>query len=144
MIRPCAVGVIATALLAACGGGTSSTPAQMLTAETGAGSTTASENPLPAKLVGAWRLESGPTTDLVHLYLRPSAYTVSRGGGSHTGQVEADGSILRFTALCGDSSVEGVGRYRWTLDRNALHLVLLGRDECSGRSAVLEDAIYTR
>ena len=78
------------------------------------------------------------------LYLRPSAYTVSRSGGSHAGQVEADGSVLTFTALCGDSSVEGVGRYRWTLDRNALHLVLLGRDEGSGRSAVLEDAIHTR
>ena len=52
--------------------------------------------------------------------------------------------MLKFTAICGGSNVEGVGRYRWTLEGNALHLDLLGRDECSGRSAILENATYKR
>jgi hypothetical protein len=51
---------------------------------------------------------------------------------------------MRFVSICGGSSVEGVGRYRWTLDVNALHLDLIGHDECSGRSAVFENATYTR
>ena len=77
---------------------------------------------------------------------RPGLETISatRGGGSHAGEVEADGDVLKFTAICGGSNVEGVGRYRWTLDGNALHLDLMGRDECSGRSAILEDATYKR
>jgi hypothetical protein len=89
-------------------------------------------------------LESGPTTDTVRLYLRETSYTVARGGGSHAGTVEADGSLLKFTAICGDSNVEGTGSYRWTLEGDALHLDLLGRDECSGRSVVLEGATYKR
>ena len=68
----------------------------------------------------------------------------NQGRRAHAGEVEADGDVLKFTAICGGSNVEGVGRYRWTLDGNALHLDLMGRDECSGRSAILEDATYKR
>jgi hypothetical protein len=52
--------------------------------------------------------------------------------------------VLKFTAICGGSNVEGVGRYRWTLEGNALHLALVGHEECSGSSAILEDATYKR
>jgi hypothetical protein len=106
--------------------------------------TTAAANPLPAELQATWMLESGPTTDTVRLYLRETSYTVARGGGSHAGTVEADGSLLKFTAICGDPNVEGTGSYRWTLEGDALHLDLLGRDECGGRSVVLEGATYKR
>lgn len=102
------------------------------------------EHPLPPELQGSWLLESGPTTDLVRLYLRQTTYTASRGGGSHAGQVAVNGSVMEFTSLCGASSVEGVGRYHWTLAGDNLHLDLIGKDECTGRSAILEDATYKR
>jgi hypothetical protein len=70
---------------------------------------------------------------------------VSRGGGSHSGDVEAESShVLKFTSICGDSNTEGVGRYRWTLKGDKLHFDLIGKEECGGRSAVLEDATYER
>jgi hypothetical protein len=145
IVRSCAVGAIVAAALAACGG-TSSTPmgATPGGTETRSATAAAPEHPLPPELQGSWLLESGPTTDLVRLYLRQTTYTASRGGGSHAGQVAVNGSVMEFTSLCGASSVEGVGRYHWTLAGDNLHLDLIGKDECSGRSAILEDATYKR
>jgi hypothetical protein len=75
-------------------------------------------------------------------------YTATRAGGSHAGEVEVEveveGRVLKFTSICGASNVEGVGRYRCRLEGNALHLDFIARDECSGRSAILEDATYKR
>jgi hypothetical protein len=144
MLRCCALGALA-AVLTACGG-TSSTPraAEPGSTSTRSATPTAPEHPLPTELQATWMLDSGPTSDPVRLYLRGMTYTATRGGGSHAGEVEADGRVLKFTAICGDSQIEGVGRYRWTLDGNTLHLDLMGRDECSGRSAILEDATYKR
>jgi len=145
MLRCFTVGALAAAVLAACGG-KSSTPigAAPGATDTGSATPTAPGHPLPAELQATWRLDSGPTSDPVRLYLRETTYTATRGGGSHAGEVEADGDVLKFTAICGGSNVEGVGRYRWTLEGNALHLDLMGRDECSGRSAILENATYKR
>ena len=58
--------------------------------------------------------------------------------------VAVNGSVMEFTSLCGASSVEGVGRYHWTLAGDNLHLDLIGKDECTGRSAILEDATSKR
>jgi hypothetical protein len=140
IVRCYALGAIVAAALTACGG-TSSAPTEA-PGETGTHSTiqTAPENPLPPELQGTWLLKSA---DPVRLYLRETSYTVSTGG-SHAGQVEAEGSVLKFTSLCGTSFVEGVGRYRWSLNGDALHFDLLGEDECTGRSAVLEDATHER
>jgi hypothetical protein len=145
MLRGCTFGALAVAMLAACGG-TSSTPTEPApgATDTRSATPTAPGHPLPAELQATWRLDSGSTSDPVRLYLRETTYTATRGGGSHAGKVEVDGSMLKFTAICGGSNVEGVGRYRWTLEGNALHLDLMGGDECSGRSAILEDATYKR
>jgi hypothetical protein len=145
MLRCFTVGALAAAVLVACGG-TSSTPtgAAPGATDTRSATPTAPGHPLPAELQATWRLASGPTSDPVRLYLRETTYTATRGGGSHAGEVEVDGDVMKFTAICGGSNVEGVGRYRWTLEGNALHLDLMGSDECSGRSAILEDATYKR
>jgi hypothetical protein len=142
-LRCCAIGALAVAVLAACGGA-SSTPTEPGATDTLSATPTAPGHPLPAELQATWRLDSGPTSDPVRLYLRETTYTATRGGGSHAGEVELDGRVMKFTAICGGSNVEGVGRYRWRLKGNALHLDLMGRDECSGRSAILEDATYKR
>jgi hypothetical protein len=134
-------------MLAACGG-RSSTPTEAAPGAitTGSAAPPAPGHPLPAELQATWRLDSGPSSDPVPLYLRETTYTATRGGGSHAGdvEVEVEGRVLKFTSICGASNVEGVGRYRWRLEGNALHLDLIARDECSGRSAILEDATYKR
>jgi hypothetical protein len=105
--------------------------------------TAASENPLPAELQGTWFLSTVTAAIRFDCTLRESGYLVSRGD-SHSGDVEAEGDVLTFTSICGGSNVEGTGRYRWTLEGDTLHLDLIGKDECGGRSAVLEDATYER
>jgi hypothetical protein len=143
-LRLCAVGAIAAAILAACGGGSSApTEGAADTTPSAPTTTAAPENPLPAELQGTWFLSTATAADPVRLYLRESSYLVSRGG-SHSGDVEAEGDVLTFTSVCGGSNVEGTGRYRWTLEGDSLHLDLIGTDECGGRSAVLEDATYER
>jgi hypothetical protein len=102
-----------------------------------------SQESMPAELQGTWFVSTATAADPVRLYLRESSYLVSRGG-SHSGDVEAEGDVLTFTSVCGGSNVEGTGRYRWTLEGDTLHLDLIGNDECGGRSAVLEDATYER
>jgi hypothetical protein len=52
--------------------------------------------------------------------------------------------VLTFTAVCGGTAFEGVGRYRWTLEGDTLHLDMIGNDECSGRQTILDDATYER
>jgi hypothetical protein len=103
----------------------------------------APKNPLPEELQDTWFSSTATAANPLRLYLRESTYLVSRGG-SHSGDVEAEGDVLTFTSICGGSNVEGTGRYRWTLKANMLHLDLIGKDECGGRSDVLEDATYER
>jgi hypothetical protein len=62
----------------------------------------------------------------------------------HSGTVEAEGDVLTFTARCVGTAFEGVGRYRWTLEADTLHLDMIGNDECSGRQSTLDDATYER
>ena len=81
--------------------------------------------------------------DVVRLYLRPNAYTLSRGF-AHTGQAQAEGDVLTLTSTCGESTATGTGRYRWTLSGDTLHLELVGKDECSGRPDAFDDATDER
>jgi len=80
---------------------------------------------------------------VLRVYLRPNAYTVS-STGSHTGLVEAEGDVLTFTSICGESSVTGTGRYRWSLEGDKLHVELIGKDECGGRTEHFDDVTYER
>ena len=141
--RLCAAVAIASASLADCGGHSSAPTEGASPATTAPTTTAAPKNPLPEELQGTWFLSTATAADPVRLYLRESSYLVSRGG-SHSGDVEAEGDILTFTSICGGSNVEGTGRYRWALKEDTLHFDLIGTDECGGRSDVLEDATYER
>jgi hypothetical protein len=140
-IRTLAVAVLASAALAACGGGSSSPSEEA--ADTAAESTTTAtpEHPLPVELQGTWFLSTATATDPVRIYLRETSYAAPQG---RSGKVAAEGDVLTFTAICAYTGREGVGRYRWTLEGDTLHLDLIGNDECSGRQEILEDATYER
>jgi hypothetical protein len=96
---------------------------------------------LPVELQGEWFLSTATATEPVRIYLRETSYAAMLG---HSGTVEAEGDVLTFTARCVGTNYEGVGRYRWTLEGDTLHLDLIGNDECSGRQSILEDATYER
>jgi hypothetical protein len=138
-IRAVVVAALASAALGACGGGSSSPSEEA--AGTGPDSTTtaAPEHPLPVELQGTWFLSTA--TDPVRIYLRETSYAAPQG---RSGKVEAEGDVLTFTAICGGTAFEGVGRYRWTLEGDTLHLGMIGNDECSGRQSILDDATYER
>jgi hypothetical protein len=140
-IRAVVVAVVASAALGACGGGSSSPSEEA--AGTGPESTTtaAPEHPLPVELQGTWFLSTATATDPVRIYLRETSYAAPQG---RSGKVEAEGDVLTFTAICGGTAFEGVGRYRWTLEGDTLHLGMIGNDECSGRQSILDDATYER
>ena len=140
-MRTLVVAVLASAALAACGGGSPSPSEEA--AGTGSESTTtaAPEHPLPVDLQGTWFLSTATATDPVRIYLRETSYAAMHG---HSGTVEAEGDVLTFTARCVGTPFEGVGRYRWTLEADTLHLDMIGNDECSGRQSILDDATYER
>ena len=133
--------MLASAALAACGGGSPS-PSEAA-AGTGPESTTtaAPEHPLPVELQGTWFLSTATATDPVRIYLRETSYAAPMG---RSGTVEAEGDVLTFTAVCGGTAFEGVGRYRWTLEGDTLHLDMIGFDECSGLQSILDDAKLER
>ena len=137
--------MLAVMALAACGG-SGSQPSEMAasgaTSQTGPAATTAApEHPLPVELQGTWFLSTATATDPVRIYLRETSYALLHG---HSGTVEAEGDVLTFTAVCGGTAFEGVGRYRWTLEGDTLHLDMIGNYECSGRQSILDDATYER
>jgi hypothetical protein len=140
-----AIGMLAVMALAACGG-SGSQPSEMAatgaTSQTGLAATTAApEHPLPVELQGTWFLSTATATNPVRLYLRESSFAMPIG---RSGTVEAEGDVLTFTAVCGGTAFEGVGRYRWTLEGDTVHLDMVGNDECSGRQSMLDDATYER
>jgi hypothetical protein len=96
---------------------------------------------LPVELQGTWFLSTATATDPVRIYLRETSYAAPIG---RHGTVEAEGDVLTFTAVCGGTAFEGVGRYRWTLEGDTLHLDMIGKDECGGRRSMLDDATYER
>ena len=54
------------------------------------------------------------------------------------------GALLTFTSNCFGSRETTVGRYRWTLEEDNLHLEMIGKDQCGGRGDLLADATYER
>jgi hypothetical protein len=134
--------LVIAAALTACGGSKSAgTSAE---AESPPPTTEAPpSNAAPSELQGTWLLASEYAAGPVRLYIRETTYTVS-AGAAVTGDIAVEGNMIEFTARCGGTGPEGHGRYRWRLSGDTLHLDLVGKDECTGRSAVLEDATYRR
>ena len=132
--------MLGSVALGACGG-ESSSPSEEAAGKGSQSTTTAPEHPLPVELQGTWFLSTATATDPVRIYLRETSYAAPRG---RSGTVEAEGDVLTFTAVCGGTAFEGVGRYRWTLEGDTLHLDLIGNDECSGRQSILDDATFER
>jgi hypothetical protein len=134
---------LACALVAACGSSksepVSDAPGQSARSSA---STTTVLNPLPLKLQATW-LERSSELGPFRLYLRETTYTASHGD-AHSGRVEADGDVLTVTATCGGTNVEGTGRYRWKLSGDSLHLALIGKDECTGRSSGFAGTTFER
>jgi hypothetical protein len=130
--------VLASAALAACGGGSPSPSEEAAGRGPESTTTAAPEHPLPVELQGTWLLSTATATNPLRIYLRETSYAAQR----HSGKVEAEGDVLTFTAACG--GLEAVGRYRWTLEGATLHLDMIGKDECGGRSSILDDATYER
>ena len=128
-------------MLTACGGGSPSPPEGAAGTGPESTTTTAPEHPLPVELQGTWFLSTATATAPVRIYLRETSYAAMLG---HSGTVEAEGDVLTFTARCVGTPYEGVGRYRWTLEADTLHLDMIGNDECSGRQSILDDATYER
>jgi len=62
------------------------------------------------------------------------------------GEVVAHGVEVDFynEDLCDLPFPEGVGRYRWAVRGNVLHLDHMTKDPCATRGGVLDDAIYRR
>lgn len=93
------------------------------------------------ELQGTWFLSTATATNPVRIYLRETSYSAPNG---RSGRVEAEGDVLTFTARCAGTPFEAVGRYRWTLEGDTLHLDMIGKDECGGRRSILDDATYER
>lgn len=108
-----------------------------------------SGGPTPAELQGSWELVSISGKTLknlgrLELVIRGSHYGFPIG--LVRGQIVARGNEIDFynEDLCGLAFPKGVGRYRWSLAAEALHLELIGRDPCANRVGVLNDATYRR
>ena len=93
------------------------------------------------ELQGTWFLSTATASSPVRIYLRETTYAAPNG---RSGTVEAEGEVLTFTAVCGGTAFEGVGRYRWTLEGDTLRFDLIGNDECSGRQAIFDGAAFER
>jgi hypothetical protein len=79
------------------------------------------------------------------LTIRTGSYHASRGGGGGSGEIVVRGNEIDFfnSALCGLSLPEGIGRYKWRIRGNILHLEVIGKDPCGGRASGI-DATFKR
>ena len=102
--------------------------------------TTAPDHPLPVELQGTWFLSTATAANPTRFYLRETSYALV----GQSGKVEAEGDVLTFTSNCFGSRETTVGRYRWTLEEDNLHLEMIGKDQCGGRGDLLADATYER
>jgi hypothetical protein len=105
-----------------------------------------SGGPTPAKLQGSWELvsKSGKTfKNRFELVIPARHYGFSIG--LVRGEIVAQGNEVDLynEDLCGLAFPKGVGRYRWALAGEMLHLDLIGKDP-RARAGVLNDATYRR
>ena len=97
---------------------------------------------MPEELVGEWESQKG--SDPVTLTLQESgSYVVMRGVATGRGAVSAsaDGTQLDFF---GGDPCSGRGSWEWSIEGATLDFTPVGEDECPGRTAVLDELIYTR
>jgi hypothetical protein len=105
-----------------------------------------SGGPTPAELQGSWELvsKSGKTfKNRFELVIPARHYGFPIG--LVRGEIVAQGNEVDLynEDLCGLAFPKGVGRYRWTLAGEMLHLDLIGKDPCAC-AGVLNDATYRR
>jgi hypothetical protein len=89
-----------------------------------------------------FRSDAGP----LPLYLREDGYTIS-AGGSVQGDIVVDGDEIAFFNSNGPScppDPPDVGRYRWRVTGEKLHLRAIGEDPFSGRTSVLANRTFVR
>jgi hypothetical protein len=102
--------------------------------------------PTPAELQGSWELvsKSGKTLKNRFELVIPARH-YGFPIGLVRGEIVAQGNEVDLynEDLCGLAFPKGVGRYRWTLAGEMLHLDLIGKDPCA-RAGVLNDATYRR
>jgi hypothetical protein len=103
----------------------------------------ASEGPaIPVELVGEWESQKG--SDPVTLTLRESgSYIVMRGVATGRGAVSASADGTQLDFFGGDPCSER-GSYQWSVEGDTLDFIPVGEDGCPGRTAVLDELIYTR
>ena len=127
----------------ACGAVSTPSVAPSQATPTSSPSAAASEGvAIPAELVGEWESQKG--TDPVTLTLQESgSYVVMRGVATGRGAVtaSADGTQLDFF---GGDPCSGRGSWEWSIEGDTLDFTPVGEDECPGRTAVLDELIYTR
>jgi hypothetical protein len=109
------------------------------------GETAPQGGPAPSELQGTWlfRSDAGP----LRLYLREDGYTISEGGGVQ-GDIVVDGDEIAFFnsngPSCPPDPLPDVGRYRWRVTGEKLHLRAIGEDACSGRASALANRTFVR
>jgi hypothetical protein len=150
------IGALAITGLAACGGSHSQRSEAETTAATsqnGPAATTVVEETAqpppgglaPPELQGTWlfRSDAGP----IRLYVREDRYAIS-AGGSAQGEIVVDGDEIAFFnsngASCPPDPLPDVGRYRWRVTGQKLHLRAIGEDPCSGRAAAVANTTFER
>jgi hypothetical protein len=106
-----------------------------------------SGGPAPTKLQGHWLLvsKSGHTfTNRFELEIRDRQYGFPVG--LVRGHLVTHGDEVDFynEDLCSLPFPQGVGRYRWTVKGERLHLARIDNDPCATRRGFLEDATYRR
>jgi hypothetical protein len=103
--------------------------------------------PAPTKLQGHWLLVSKSAhtfKNRFELEIRDRQYGFPVGlvrGHVVTHDHEVD---FYNEDLCNLAFPQGVGRYRWTVNGDLLHLERIEKDACATRRGVLEDATYRR
>ena len=154
-----AIGVLAAVTVVACGQGAPSAATNSATATPSATSaatpsaTSAAPlltpvaspppgGPAPSQLVGSWYQVASPTTVLT---LTATRYILRDTAEQGNGAIVVDANEIDFFSgtLCPLLLPQGVGRYRWTLQGDQLHLAPLSTDPC-GRSDLLANQSYTK
>jgi hypothetical protein len=81
------------------------------------------------------------------VYVREDQYVIS-AGGSAQGDIGVDGDEVAFFnsngASCPPDPLPDIGRYRWRVTGQKLHLRAIGEDPCSGRAAAVANTTLER
>jgi hypothetical protein len=104
-----------------------------------------SGGPAPAELQGTWKLVSGNDLEKgLQFVITDRHYRVPTRLAHGDLAVNGDEVAFFNAAICGLTLPEGVGKYRWTIEGERLHLESIGEDPCGGRADILDDVLYER